>query len=50
MGGNCRRTRLEPCGVDMTPRILLALIITLAAVGTYAAVSAEHRYALEDRV
>lgn len=34
----------------MNLRTLAVLIITLAALGTYAAASLETRYALEDRV
>jgi len=34
----------------MTRAVFIALAITLAAVGAYAAVNLETRYAMEDRV
>lgn len=34
----------------MTRAVLIALVVTLAALGTAVAVQLEHRYELEDRV
>lgn len=34
----------------MTRAVLITLVVTLAALGTAAALQLEHRYAMEDRV